>query len=128
MVVSGAGAPSLADVQILSDPNGVTLPQNFLMMGGQWLRTQLIVGTYFGVDHDTSDGLKEFWEEMSTRETKLEEYIPRDTALLPKTPALILRHTHILWLNWITVQWGNTTKVPFHNLAVLWTAMENQEP
>ena len=56
------------------------------------------------MDHDTSDGLKEFWEEMLTRETELEEYIPRDTALLPKTPALILRHAHILWSNWIAAQ------------------------
>ena len=45
MFASGAGAPSLADMEILSAPNGVTLPQNFSKARGQWLRTQLIVGT-----------------------------------------------------------------------------------
>ena len=60
MVASGAGAPSLADVEILLAPDGVTLPQNFLMACGQWLRTRLIAGTCFGVDHNFSDGLKEF--------------------------------------------------------------------
>ena len=29
---------------------------------------------------------------MSVRETEMEEYIPRDTALRPQIPALILRH------------------------------------
>ena len=45
MVASGAGAPSLADVEILSAPDGVTLPRNFSMSRGQWLRTRLIVRT-----------------------------------------------------------------------------------
>ena len=58
MVVSGAGAPSLADVEILSAPNGVALPRNFSMARGQWLRTRLIVGNCFGVDHNTSEGLR----------------------------------------------------------------------
>ena len=43
------------------------------MARGQWLRTRLIVGTCFGVDHNASEGLKEFGEEMSARETDLEE-------------------------------------------------------
>ena len=76
MVSSGAGAPSLADVEILSAPNGVTLPHNFSMARGQWLRTRLIFGTCFGVDHNTSEDLREFGEEMSARETELEEYSP----------------------------------------------------
>ena len=46
MVASGAGAPSLADVEILLTPNGVTLPKNFLMAHRQWLRTWLIVGAF----------------------------------------------------------------------------------
>ena len=83
MVASGAGAPSLADVEILSAPDGVTLPRNFSMARGQWIRTRLIVRTCFGVDHNKSEGLGGFGEEMSTRETELEEYIPRDSALLP---------------------------------------------
>ena len=83
MVASGTGAPSLADVEILSDPDGVTLPHNFSMACGQWMQTRLIVGTCFGVDHHASEGLKEFGEELSARETDLEEYIPRDAALLP---------------------------------------------
>ena len=64
MVASGAGAPSLADVDILSAPDGVTLPRTVSMVLGQWLRTRLNVGTCFGVDHNASDGLKEFGEEM----------------------------------------------------------------
>ena len=60
------------------------------MARGQWLRTRLIVGNCFGVDHKDSDGLKEFGEEMSARETELEEYIQCDSALLPQIPALIL--------------------------------------
>ena len=87
MVASGTGAPSLADVEILSIPDGVTLPRNFSMARGQWLRTRLIVATCFGVDHNASKGLKEFGEELSARETELEEYIPRDAALLPQIPA-----------------------------------------
>ena len=67
MVASGAGAPSLADLEILSAPDGVTLPRNFSMARGQWLRTRLIVGTCFGVDHNASEGLREFGEEMSAR-------------------------------------------------------------
>ena len=39
MVASGAGAPSLADVEILLVPGGVTLPRNFLMARRQWLWT-----------------------------------------------------------------------------------------
>ena len=80
------------------------------------------------MDHNASEGLKEFEEEMSAWQTDLEEYIPRDAALRPQVPALIFRHTQIRWSNWITMQWGNTSKVPFPNLARLWTAMENQEP
>ena len=58
MVASGMGAPSLADVEILSASDGLTLPQNFSMARGQWLQTRLIVWTCFGVDHNASDGLK----------------------------------------------------------------------
>ena len=58
VVASGAGAPSLADVEILFAPDGVTLPRNFSMARGQWLRTQLIVGTYFGVERNTSEVLR----------------------------------------------------------------------
>ena len=92
MVASGAGAPSLADVEIHSAPDSMTLPQNFSMVCGQWLRTRLIAGTCFGVEHNASDGLKDFGEEMSARETELVKYIPRDAALCPQVPALILRH------------------------------------
>ena len=127
MVASGTGAPSLADVETLSAPNSVTLPRNFLIARGQWLRTQLIVGICFGVDHNTSDGLKEFGEEMSAIETELEEYTPRDTSLRSQIPVLILRHAQIRWSNWITAQWVKTSEVHFPNLAGIWTAMENQE-
>ena len=54
MVASGAGTPSLADVKILSAPDSVTLPQNFSMTHGQWLRTRLIIGTCFGIYHNAS--------------------------------------------------------------------------
>ena len=83
IVASCAGAPSLADVEILLAPEGVTLPRNFSMDRGQWLRTRLIVGTFFGIEHNASGGLKQFGEEMSVRETELEEYVPRNSALLP---------------------------------------------
>ena len=73
MVASRTGAPSLADVEILSAPNGVTLPRNFSMARRQWLRTRLIVATCFGVAHNASEGLKSFGEELSARETNLEE-------------------------------------------------------
>ena len=128
MVASGAGAPSLADVEILSAPDGVTLPRKFFMVRRQWLRTRLIVGTCFGVDHNASEGLREFGKEMSARETELEEYIPRDSALLPQIPVLLLWHAQIRWSNWLSAQWGKTSEVPFPDLAGLWTAMENQEP
>ena len=95
MVGSGAGAPSLADVEILLAPDGVTLPRIFSMARGQWLQTWMVVGTCFGVDHNTSKGLKEFGEEISTRETDLEEYVPNKAALRPQVPALILRHAQI---------------------------------
>ena len=62
MVVSGASTPSLADVEILLAPDGVTLPQNFSMARRQCLQTCLIVGTCFGVDHNASDGLEDFGE------------------------------------------------------------------
>ena len=65
---------------------------------------------------------------MSARETELEEYIPRDAALLPQIPALLLRHAQIRWSNWLAAQWDKTSEVPFPDLAGLWTAMENQEP
>ena len=128
MVASSAGAPSLADVEILLAPDGVTLPCNFSMARGQWLRTWLIVRTCFGVDHNASEGLREFCEEMSAGEIDLEEYIPRDAALLPQIPALLLRHAQIRWFNWLASQWGKTSEVPFPDLAGLWMAMENQEP
>ena len=65
---------------------------------------------------------------MSARETELEEYVPRDSTLLPHIPALLLWHAQIRWSNWLAVQWGKTSEVPFLDLAGLWTAMENQEP
>ena len=128
MVASRTGAPSLADVDILSAPDGVTLPRNFSMARGQWLRTQLIVATCFGVDHNALEGLQSFGEELSARETELEEYIPRDSSLLAQIPALLLRHAQIRWSNWLAAQWGRTSEVPFLNLAGLWTAIDNQEP
>ena len=39
-------------------------------------------------------------------ETELEEYIPRDTALSPHIPLLILRHAQICWSDWLIAQWG----------------------
>ena len=47
-----------------------------MMARRQWLRTRLIVTTCFGVDHNASEGLQNFGEELSARETELEEYIP----------------------------------------------------
>ena len=64
---------------------------------------------------------------MLARETELEEYIPRDTALRPQIPALIFRHAQIRWSNWLATQWVKTSEVPFPNLAGLWTTMENQD-
>ena len=119
MVASRTGAPSLADVEILSAPNGVTFPQNFSIARGQWMRTRPIFGTCFGVEHNASEGLREFGKELSARETELEEYPPRDTALLPQIPTLLLRHTHTRWSNWLASQWGNSSEVPFPNLAGL---------
>ena len=127
MVASDKSAPSLADVEILLAPDGVTLPRNFSIARGQWLRTWLIVRTCFSVYQNASKELKEFGEEMLVSETDLEEYIAREAALLPQVPALILRHAHIRWSNCISTQWGKTSEVPFPNLAGLWTAMENQE-
>ena len=94
----------MTDVEILSSPDRVTLLRNFSMVRGQWLRTQLIVGTCFGVDHNSSEGLMEFGEEISARETDLEEYTPRDAALLPQIPALLLWHAKIRWSNWLAAQ------------------------
>ena len=125
MVASGAGAPSLADLEILLAPDGVTLLRKIFMARGQWLRTRLIVGTCFGVDHDASDGLKEFGEEILAREMELEEYIPCDLALRPQIPALILGHAQICWSKWLATQWGKTLEVPFRDLAGIWIAMEN---
>ena len=71
MVASGEGALSLADIEIQSVPDGVTLPLNFSMARRQWLRTWMIVGACFGVDHNAYKGLKEFGGEMSERETDL---------------------------------------------------------
>ena len=119
MVASRTGAPSLANVEIMSAPNRVTLPRNFSMVCGQWLRTRFIVATCFGVDHNASEGLKEIREELSSRETELEGYNPRDAALLPHIPALLLRHAQIRWSNWLASQWGKTSEVPFPNLAGL---------
>ena len=62
MEASVSGAPSLADVEIFSAPDSVTLPRIFLMARGKWLWTRFTFGTCFGVDHNVSDGLKEFVE------------------------------------------------------------------
>ena len=72
-----------------------------------------------GVDNNPSDGLKKFCEEMSARETDLKKYIPRDTALRPQIPALILQHAQICWSNWIAAQWVKTSEVPFPDLTGL---------
>ena len=74
------------------------------MARGQWLRTRLIVATCFGVDHNTSEGLQYFREELSARETELEEYNPRDSTLLSQIPALLLRHAQIRLSNWLAAQ------------------------
>ena len=58
----------------------------------------------------------------------MEEYVLRDSALLPQIPSLLLRHAQIRWSDWLAAQWGKTSKVSFPELAGLWTAMENQEP
>ena len=86
MVASGAGAPSLANVEILLAPDGMTLPRNCAMARRQRLRTRLIALTCSGVDHDALEVLREFGEEMSARETELEEYIPRDPEIHPQRP------------------------------------------
>ena len=65
---------------------------------------------------------------MPARETELEEYVPRDSALLLQIPSHLLRHAQIRWSNWLAAQWGKTSEVPFPDLAGLWKAMENQEP
>ena len=88
----------------------------------------MIFGACFGVDHNASKGLKDFGEEMSARETDFEYYIPREVALHPQVPALILLHAQIRWSKWISAQWGKNSEVPFPNLAGIWTTMENQEP
>ena len=80
------------------------------------------------MDHNASEGLQNFGEEFSSRETELEEYTPRDATLLPQIPTLLLRHAQIRWYNWLAAQWGKRLEVPFPNLAGLWTAMDNQEP
>ena len=95
---------------------------------GKWLRTRLIVRNCFGVDHNASEVLRYFGEEMSARETELEEYVPRDSSLLPQIPALLLRHAQICCSNWLDAQWGKTSEAPFTDLAGIWKAMENQEP
>ena len=89
MVASDAGAPYSSDVEIFSAPEGVTLPRNFSMACGQWLRTRLIVGTCFGVDHNTSEGFREFGEEMSARDTELGE--PSYFATLRSTGRTLFR-------------------------------------
>ena len=68
------------------------------------MRTRLIVGTCFGVDHNASEGLMEFGKELLASETELEEYLPRDAVLLPQIPALILWHAQISWSNWLASQ------------------------
>ena len=65
---------------------------------------------------------------MSVREMELEDCIHRNTALRPHITAIILRHAQIRWSNWLAAQWGKSSKVPFPDFAVLWTAMENQDP
>ena len=92
------------------------------------MRLRIVAGTCFGVDHNATEGLKEFGEEMSARETDLEEYLPRQASLLPQVPALILRHAQIRWSNWIAVQWGETTQITFLDLGGLWLSMDNQDP
>ena len=92
------------------------------------MRTRVIVSTCFGVDHNASEGHQNFGEDLSARETELEEYLPRDATLLPQIPALLLRHAQIRWSNCLEAQWGKTLEVPFPNLAGLWTAIDNQEP
>ena len=62
------------------------------------------------------------------RDRDLEEYVPRNSTLLPQVPALLLRHAQIRWSNWLAAQWGKTSEVPFPDLSGLWTAMESQEP
>ena len=47
------------------------------MAHGQWLQTQLVVGTCFRVDYNASEGLKELGEEMLASKTDLEENVPR---------------------------------------------------
>ena len=80
------------------------------------------------MDHNASEGIREFDEELLARETELEEHLPRDAALLHQITPLILWHAQIRWSNWLVLKWGKTSEVPFTNLSVLWTAMENQEP
>ena len=104
MVASGTGATSLPDVENLSAPYGVTLPHNFSMARGQWLRTRLIVVTCFGVDYNALEELQNFGEELSAWETEPEEYVPRDATLLTQIPALLLRHAQIRSSNWLADQ------------------------
>ena len=98
------------------------------MARGHCLSTRLIGATCFGVDHNASEGLHNFREELSAWETELEEYTARDATLLPQIPALLLRHGQIRWSNWLAAQWGMTLEVPFPNLSGLWTAMDNKDP
>ena len=49
----------------------------------------MVVGTCFGVDHNTSNGLKEFREKMLAREMELEEYSPREPRMKKNLPSLL---------------------------------------
>ena len=80
------------------------------------------------MDHNASEGLQNFGEELSARETELEEYAPQDASLLTQIPAILLRHAQIRLSNWLAAPWGKTSEVPLPNLAGLWTATDNQEP
>ena len=71
------------------------MPQNFSIACGQWFWNWLIVEMCFGVEHNASEGLKEFWEKMLAREMELEDCIPREAALQPQVLVLILRHAQI---------------------------------
>ena len=51
---------SLANVEILSALDGVTLPRNFSVAYRQWMQTRLIVGTCFSVDNIALEGIMGF--------------------------------------------------------------------
>ena len=106
-VVGGGAAPLLANADILSDPDGVSLPATFLQARVQMTWTQVIYVCMFGMNDAVVGKLADFVSRMQEEEHMLLDYVLHNAKLRLHIPPLLACWIQIRFSNWLDEQWAD---------------------